>query len=240
MSLFYYYIPTEKRKLSIEECERAGIGYALAGRKTDRGCTKGPDNGHGVVVCHGDNRDGKLGYFPEQQTWKKVPGSDVWCGMYTADKPTPADLIRETPISGQWVKADDGSQWLAPTARRYAEEEDRLVWAHNLPRRLTLGDEGEWQPGDVMPQYQELWQLCVKCEEALLGESEETVDTNHVAVTALQANYRIAAIELDLLGVFTETFRDRVVETLMDLRTWLDWAKKNATVNQSESDGDDS
>lgn len=240
MSQFYYYIPTQQRKLSLEACNEAGVGYALEGSKTDRGCSKGPDGQQGVVVCYGDNRDGKLGYFQDQQTWKQVPGKQVWCGVYTDALPTPADLARQDQISGMWVAAGDGSQWLAPTARRYAEEDNTLVWTHNLPRQLTLNEHGDWQPGGVLPQYQRLWEMCVQCEDALFGQSDQDINTNDVAVSALQTNYRVSAVELDLIGVFTEAFRDHIVKALTDLPTWLDWAKKNAMVNQVESDGDNS
>jgi hypothetical protein len=45
-------------------------------------------------------------------------------------------------------------------------------------------------------------------------------------VAALQVNYRVAAIELDMLGVFDIEARDQIIDALLDNATWRAWAKK--------------
>ena len=74
MSCFYYWLPEVAPSIKLEEICTKGLGYALEDKHTARGCNNGPDGSHGSVVCHGDNRDGKLGYWPDVQTWRRVPG----------------------------------------------------------------------------------------------------------------------------------------------------------------------
>jgi len=150
MSSFYYWVPGGRPGITSQDLAAAGLGYAIT-QPTARGCDSGPDSQRGVVVCHGENRDGKLGFFPDKQTWRKIPGKDVWVGWYN-DLPTVEDLARETQITGEWVRLGDGQLWLVPMARRWAAMDDTLVWDYNLPCKLSLDDDGKWVPGDVLPQ----------------------------------------------------------------------------------------
>jgi hypothetical protein len=191
----------------------------------------------GHVVCHGGNQDGKLGWWPDSQTWKKVPGCGVWCGMSTADRPTPDALARSEQVTGVELTLDDGNRWLAPKARRWIEIDDRLLWDHNLPRRMTLSDDGLWTPGAVKPRYERLWTLATAYEaaasEAVSAASDEDgsvrfafdgIDT--LAIGALQVNYRVGPVEMDLLGIYDDGVRQQLIDVLLDNATWQKWVKK--------------
>jgi hypothetical protein len=99
---------------------------------------------------------------------------------------------------------------------------------------MQLNAVGEWEPGGVKARYERLWQDAVLCEQSVM-EGVDAGDLNEIAVRALQANYRVSAVELDVLGVFDESFRNAVVGALIDLATWLDWLKKKAA---AANDGD--
>jgi hypothetical protein len=234
MATFYYWLPcdgpTNSAKL-LERLRACGLGYAVEDRITSRGSDHGPDAMRGVVICNGPNQDGKLGYWPDQQTWKHVPGTDAWCGMFTADPPKAGDLARKEQVTGEWVQTEDGNAWLAPKARRWFEYEGTLQWALNLPQCLTLGDDGKWMPGGLKAKHKRVWEMARAYESA---ESRDdgtyaftTDQLNDLAVASIQVNYRIGAVELDLLGIFDQEFRDRLVNVIIDIDTALEWSKKN-------------
>lgn len=237
MSVFLYWIPNVT-SISVEQLRAHGLGYAFDDFRTPRGVDSGPDGMKGVVVCNGDNRDGGLGYWPGRQTWRKIPGKDAWCGCYTDDKPRPDDLARKHQVTGRWLRLDDGHKWLVPMARRWLELDDQLLWDYNLPRRLSLNETGEWALGDVKPQYEQLWKLAMAYEEAYQdavanSDGDGTVrfrfdDIDKLGVGALQVNYRVSAVELDLLGVYDDAIRQQIIDVLMDNDTWLNWVKKKA------------
>jgi hypothetical protein len=239
MSTFFYWVPTEQPINSAAMLERlraSGLGYAVEDRITMRTSDRGPDAMKGLVVCHGGNQDGRLGWFPEQQTWKQIPGSDIWCGMFTEDRPRPDDLARADQITGEWLTLDDGHVWLAPKARRWLEIDEKLLWDQNLPRRMTLATDGTWTPGDVKPKYERLWSLAT-AYMAADAAAQETADEDgsyrfsfegidDLAIGTLQINYRVGPIELDLLGIYDETTRNRLIRVLLDTATWEVWVKK--------------
>lgn len=241
MSTFYYWLPCERPFTSsaalLESLRAAGLAYAVENKITPRTSDCGPDSQKGVVVCHGANADGRLGWWPNEQTWKRIPGTEAWCGCYQADRPRPSDLAREEQISGDWLTLDDGYAWLVPKARRWIEIDDKLLWNHNFPRRMTLNDDGAWVAGGLKPKYERLWTLATAYEqaaaEALSNAAEEDQSVRFVfpeidtlAVSTLQVNYRVGAVELDLLGVYDEGSRQRIIDVLLDNATWQNWLKK--------------
>lgn len=245
MSTFYYWLPQERQTTNttqiLTELRRIGLGYAVEDRITARGSDRGPDGQRGVVVCHGGNTDGRLGWWPDEQTWKHVPGTDAWCGMFTEDRPGPDGLARDDAISGEWVTLDDGKAWLIPRARRFIETDGLLASTMNLPCRLTLNDTGDWVVGGVKARYEKLWRLALEYGEAWSKALAETQDGGQyairmddaallsTAVEAIKTNYRVGAIELDMLGVFDQEVMWNVLEILIDQRTFASWAKKKAT-----------
>lgn len=232
---FYYWVPDQRATIQREQLHAYGLSYAIEDRHTARGCDNGPDKRHGVVVCHGDNRNGKLGYFPELQQWKQIPSSDVWVGVYLDAKPRPDDLSRADQITGRWLTLDDGNRWLCPMARRWVEMDSRLLWDYNLPRRLTLNEEGVWLPGEVKPRYEKLWQLAMAYEDVAAKAAANTDgdvvrftfdDIDGLAIGALQVNYRVGPVELDLLGIYDDQARQAIVRVLLDADTREEWIKK--------------
>lgn len=235
MTAFCYWIPNARTSIKLPEINSLGLGYALENQFTARGCTNGPDDTNGIVLCHGSNADGRLGYHEERQLWKQIPGSTVWCGHYHDELPTPEELLRKDTISGEQVVDDRGESWIAPIARKRVEENGELLWSYNVPRSLSLDESGQWIPGDVKPRYKRLWEDALLCERVMIDQEEIEVDIDDMAVRALQINYRVSAIELDMLGIYDETFRGAVVGALIDLQTLLGWLKKKT--DERDTDG---
>lgn len=244
MSTFYYWLPQERQTTNtaqiMDEMRRCGLGYAIEDRITARGSDKGPDGMRGVIVCHGGNQDGRLGWWPDEQVWKRVPGTDAWCGAFEKDMPRPDDLARGDAISGEWLRLDDGHRWLVPCARRFVEVDGLLASTLNLPCRLTLNDCGDWVSGGVKARYKRLWTLAIQYGDAWSKALADTQDGGQyvirmddkqlldTAVEAIKTNYRVGSIELDMLGVFDQEVMWNVLEVLIDQKTFSEWAKKKA------------
>lgn len=250
MSGFLYWLPDGGMTVSLDELAAASVAYAFDGKATARTCDRGPDRNRGAVVVAGTNDDGKCGYYPDRQTWRQIPLQSVWVGMYRADPPAPADLARAEQVSGQWISDDRKQRWLAPIARKWYEMDDRIVWDHNLPRRLELADDGTWQPGSVKPRYERLWQLAMDYEgaanRALEAATEDTGtvrfrydNMDELAVGAIQVNYRVGPAELAMLGVYDDQFRQRLIDVLLDNDTWQKWVQKKIA-EQVNGGGDSS
>jgi len=239
--MFQYWFPGLRSKPSSEQVAEAGLTYALT-RYTHRGSDNGPDGQRGVTVVEGGNEDGRLGYWPAKQTWRQLPGNDVWVGMYTDDALDPQRLARAEQITGQWITADDGSRWLAPMAKRWHEINGDALWSCNLPQRLVLNDAGLWLPGGPTPRYTRLWDLATQYEQRIFevanGQTAK-FDEDQVAILALQVNYRIGPAELDLLGIYNMEFRRCILQALLDVDTFVSWFKKKQMASTSADPVDD-
>ncbi len=80
---FLYYLPQQTDRLTLDDLAAAGLRYAFESAAFGRRqCRTGPaGNSPGVIAAVGDAN--QIGYFPDKQTWRKVPGTQAWVGMYT-------------------------------------------------------------------------------------------------------------------------------------------------------------
>ena len=241
MAGFLYYLPGKDRSLTIEDLRAAGLGYAFVQTFTPSPVLSGgPDGGSGVIVA--DDRcvpASKIGMYADKQAWRKVPQCDVWVGYYTAERPTPDDLIRSGPLPGHWVTLGDDRKWLIPIARGVAEQDDEPVGVCSLPSVRDLDDDGHWTTGGVLPKYERLWKIAQKwwalmCTE-ITGDNAETEGPavfdfdgeNDAAVSVLAANYRVGAVEAAVLGLLNSQTVGAVLMALVD---WPTWKKKLDTI----------
>lgn len=251
MSHFLYFLADRTSKPSAEELAALGLAYAFDAAVECREAHRGPDGHAGVVLSASDRG---LGFFPDRQTWRRMDrgtegqrdgenppvspslSPSIYLGYSPAALPTPDELARPEPISGHWLKLDDGHHWLAPCARRWEEFEDRLLWDYNFPRRLSY-QAGRWAPGEVKPRYARLWELAVAYEtaaQAALDEAPEEAsgvsfrfdEIDELAIGALQINYRVGPHELDVLGIYDVAARQQIIRALLDTPTWEQWLKK--------------
>ena len=233
MAGFLYYLPGRGPDIKLADVRALGLGYAFDAQLTPRQCLGGPDNGSGVVIAAGDQR---VGYHKHEQDWRQIPHSSAWIGYYRDERPTPTDLARPELLDGLWITCDDGSQWLIPKARRWEEFDGECYPVCGLPQRLSLAADGQWQLGAVKSRYEQLWRWVCAYEQAFAEAVQSHHDgdvvrftfdaINDMAIAALQANYRVSASELDLLGIYDLQIRERIVDALLDVATWRAWVKK--------------
>ena len=238
MAGFLYYLPGPVDGVTLDDARKAGLGYAF----DSDGCTaagvhaNGLDEGRQGVIVADPKRVESIGLYPDQQTWRKIPGREVWAGFYTDDRPTPADLARKEQLNGHMVTLLDGNEWLCPVARGAAEEDGALVWFHTLPQRATLTDAGVIEPGDVVPKYAATWTLAEKWFDVRMGafgESDgKTIEFQYdgvieSAIEALAINYVVGVPEcVGLLGLLTEQLAVEILDVLIDMPTRYELLKK--------------
>lgn len=251
MAGLLYFLPKETRKLRQEELPDVGLAYAFDRNPTSNHCGKGPDGNPGMVLAAGDT---KVGYYAEQQTWRKIPGNPAGAlvGYYTDNPPKPEDLERGKLLPGHLVELADGNRWLCPIARGLSEEEDQLRWYTALPEGTDVDDDGNWTQTGVLAQYAKLWDIALAWWDTLweeMGKSDPGVETeadspeapedsrikfhfsglNDAALMALATNYRVSKAEVALLGLFTGGCTPHILGALVDWPTYQAHAKKNRT-----------
>ena len=257
MSGLLYYIPNATRAIKVEGLAELGLAHAFEGRLTPREVSRGPDGDRGVVVADPDRlSEHLLGYWPERQTWRKLPGSTVWLGSTNAERVEPRDLVRENAVAGHWVTLADGQDWLVPVARGLADEEDSLSWYSALPSAVTLDDEGNWTRGGVVAKYQQLWQIACDWWDAVQAAPVEEVEDNanqgtarvrvrfsfdnvcDAALVALGTNYRLARAEVAFLGLFDDACAREVLMAVVDWPVAKEFLKKKLAAHAGSSTGD--
>lgn len=238
---FLYFVP-KRGRLDFEQVKKIGLGYAFEKNPVPCGVDSGPDSQRGTVLAVSD--DG-IGYYPDKQTWRKIPGleCDAWVGVENDRLPHAEDLARDELVNGDWITDDRDDRWLAPKARRWGEFDGDILWDYSLPRRLQLDENGDFVPGDLKPRYQKLWGLALDYLEAATlamsihpDEDKTLVFTferiNDLVFGALQLNYRIGPIEIDLLGIYDDEFRKAVIDALLDNRRCQELIKKKLLMSE--------
>lgn len=210
---FMYFVPgAASSDEAIKTLRQMGAAYALEGRTAFQACDAGgPDGVAGIL-----GETGPL-HIPESETpaWREVAGGAFYVGLVRSDPPAPADLFSESALPGLEVELGDGNRWIIPIVRDPSGEAA-------VPRCRMLGPDGKWRPGAVAPRFAELWKGASRVWDALLGAltgSPVVVkDADALAVQALGVNYRVAAAEVELLGLLED--KARIVDVLKAAVAW--------------------
>lgn len=246
MGSFIYFVPGDGPLTEDEQndlLDRHGLGYALE-RPLFAPIRRGPSADDepgppGLLV--GEDAAGIPPRLDEdRQQWRLLDAErGTWLGWYPERLPGPRELARRQQLSGWLVELGDPPQpWHVPCARRWHDQGEDAPACHcALPQGFTLVD-GHWIRGGVKARYRPLWQL-VEAYFAALTEAAARVEDDRrtsitfqfdqlddLAVGALQLNYRVGPVELDVLGCYDEEGRQRIVEAVMDERTAENLIKK--------------
>lgn len=229
-----YFLATEAGTATKAVITKAGVAYAFDGQVTSVRVLQGPNGKAGLVFWSA--KFSYSGYSPEHQRWRSIPGSEAMVGLDDRFEVLPELLKRENVLEGALVQLADDHAWEIPIARKRFVEDGKLVYVHNLPRSIGVDDEGEWVVGEPLLKYRYLWNVaedyCVSCYG---GEPREGArDMNiwkellNAAVEVLNTNYRLAAAEVSLLGLFSKQHAVKVLDVLIDAATLDSWLKKKA------------
>lgn len=214
MNSFLYYFPGGAPVITREAAAAAGLGYALpeTGGATCCGTNAGPDGGAGTVAVFAGNTP--AAYTPEAQAWRKGPQGKYWVGYWKDRKPGEADLRREHVYEGTGLRLRDGGLWVVP--RCYAPLPARPL---GLPMKMDLAeDAATWvlKPAEeyagLCQTAQRLWEMFVGAARNDLTSKEELA----AGVSALAVNYRLSALEVAMLGLWTTRELAGILRALID------------------------
>jgi len=233
--MLLYFVPELRAAPTLDQVQGAGLGYAFDRKPAFRNTEAGP-GGHGVLVA----RDSGSLLDCNEVDWRQVPAATGWVGLRKGATVKPDGLKRDRMLDGHRVELADSQKWLVPVARGFSEEDGDLRWFCAVPTRLTLDAEGKWSHGSVVEVYAPLWALAQKwidcwtqavetIEKKADGGLATTLEFSELvngSIMALAANYYLGPVEADLLGLLTYEIARDILDALVDLPTWHDWAQK--------------
>jgi hypothetical protein len=189
-----------------------------------------------------------VGYYPDRQTWKKAPGNSWWVGIDRNNPPKPEDLGRDESLPGHLVTLGDQAKWVVPIIRGLSDEGGNLAWSREVPTVSRLNEDGKWIEGDMLPEFEHLWQVALDWFELAnlrgtdeINERFGNMGNGHdYAAEALGVNYRIGPAEASILRLFTPQIVAKVLNAISDMPTYFEWIKKKlaaGNADESSSDG---
>lgn len=247
MGCFFYFVEGAKNPTATPEfLEEHGLDSVLPADPY-HSHTAGP-GGDGMLLCdtarmNHDGREINAHYFPDEQTWRRVPGrKGVWCGFYNAFPPRPWELARRRQIPG-WRMTLGGHEWVIPIVRGFNERDEQDGSETQLPVIMDLDKNGKWISGKVVDAYAHLQPIAqaffdawfpaftraIEDQDGSYALEVEEHDLVTWAVEMLRANYCVTAVECALLGLFVRAETAQLVLTqAVDAPEIMRWLKKKA------------
>lgn len=241
----FLYFRSTPQNVTREQVAQWGLDYAFGGKIENRQTlANSPSGTAGCVFVDPERHQGKtIGYFPDQQTWRKMPTvegrPELWVGYWNDAKPGPGDLVRAKQLKGVPVRLSDGHEWEVPTVRSFDGTEQ--CWKSELPSAWTCGDDGQLVRG-TKPKaiYAYLWDITAPIADKLFsiaagdgGDMPSDAELGRAVVSLLGTNYVIDAVEiaaLELIGT-DEAYSIVMVATRYD--TLFEWMNLKKTADQS-------
>lgn len=204
--IFLYWLPGwEKEKATRGELLATPLASALRDAlRSERtfqtlvsvhSVAKGPSGSSGsLVVCHHPAWPDahRLGYYPEEQTWRDCGG--FWLGYATDCKPGPDSLQRSDLVSGYDYELGDEQIWHAPIIRYPAGNP-------NLPQTMAVDSSGQFVES-VTDSMAWAWSLaCDIWDRYMMGDGLQRPEMFSIAVNCLSLNYRLGVHECSVLGL---------------------------------------
>lgn len=244
MAGFLYFKPNHLNPITRADLVAWGLGYAFPRSVAAGLCNSNtPVGAPGTVFADpGGERSAKL--CVAEQTWRKLPQSDVWCGYWNDERPTPADLARTPQLPGYSVMLAGGQEWIIPLVRRF--DVARRTSVSNLPTYMECDDDGNWHRGPVLDLHAHLWDVTRPIADALLaeyveGQPPEVADGAILTaiVALLAANYRVGKGELSLIRALTNEANTHAgCMAACDWPTFMLWSEEQKKSELQPPQGD--
>jgi hypothetical protein len=219
MAGFLYHVAGVQRPVSDKDIDAWGLRPNFTRPKPAHRAVnaQSPSGKSGGVFADPDRLDGKsVGYWPDQQTWKKLPTvegrPELWVGYFNDAKPRPSDLLRKNALPSRASYELGGHHWKIP---QLTELDDKGQGDCCLPAPEDYDDEGNLHTIAPTGEDGELWEFIHPLALAVCGfvESEYTIDDyREGAMRLLRRNYVVQMPELQVLGCL---FRDDRYENII-------------------------
>lgn len=249
MAGFLYYKPGMRKndQVTLAEVNNWGLSYAFdsAPLSRDVKATREMGGQNGFVFADKSRMGGKtIALYPDEQQWRKIPGSECQVGCYLDDRPGPGDLERKLTIRGYPLEFLDGNDWTIPLIRQFNESAKNYLKS-GLPVKLDVDDEGNVCDGDVIEVYRYLWDVTQPYADKYMdiadGKQEVEIEPKHIlrdAVSLVGVNYFIGLGEVLLLELFPREITDLplLVNLLsIDYPQLARWHEQKKTENLADS-----
>lgn len=242
MAGFLYFRSGDQRTLTREGVAKLNLAYAFpSGIQCVQVNSNSPSKSQGLVFADPARHEGKrVGYFPDQQTWRKLPTvegrPELWVGYWNDAKPRPGDLARDKFVRGINCSLADGNKWHIPVVRVFDGPQEK--WVSELPSAWVDDGQGNLIRGtEPTAKHIHLWDVTAPLADAMFvvaagdpGEWPDDQAVGRAVVALLQTNYVVGASELDFLEVVgtEEAFAIICTATRYDvLSDWMDQKKRN-------------
>lgn len=248
-SSFIYYFPTTAMEDAKRAFSKYGVEYAcppkIARQFSSAVTLSGPDGKSGVMYQQNPTAQ-SLKYVPEKQTWKRIPNTEAFVGVWNDNPPKPEDLIRFDATPGSFITLGDGNEWLIPVARFECDNEN----AGNLAPMIDVDEFGNVIPGGFNPTQAKLNQMAERLALSFIAGFDALVKDNSPhpvfrfdiddrdPFDILAANYRVSPAEIVLLQLFKwrdNAFKD-VVKVFIDSDTFIQIQLKKKASEQNSTD----
>ncbi len=235
MGAFLYFNPQVDKPVTREDVGGWGLAYAFDGSPQHALISGRTPTGEPGQLFADNSRIGeqRFGYKEDNQTWRKIPKSDVWVGFDNLDRPSPDALLRRESLDGEGVKLNDGLVWIIPRLWFFA---DGNGFQLALPIVADVDDEGNWISGGVDVGHQELKDYADRMLEATIMavtdeehqiEPMDTVEMLDIAACLLSANYVISKTEIGMLGLLrNDSLLLEIGRAALDIDRAEEWALK--------------
>lgn len=227
---FIYYIPRVKGRPAETDMALAGMAGLSVGMctTTQVGC----DGIGGVVftVTEKSNGNENTIHNLSLQSWTKIPDLELWVGYNLYDKPKPKDFLRKDYLNGDKLNLGDDNEWIIPMARKFEE-------GCILPKAISMMREGEITQV-LISKYLPLQKIAekLKCfypwemEEAernkVWEEMSDWKSIFKICLEIIRFNYNISNYEASILGIFTDKNAINILQSVVDLKTYIEYAEK--------------
>jgi hypothetical protein len=232
MSGFLYFKPG-KDTATLDLVKEWGLGYAFSASVTRVKCVANSPTGTGGITFSDRNRMGESETKMDMpnQTWAKIPKSDVWVGYWNDAPPKPEELARPNQLPGYYVPLADEQKWLIPLVRRF--DQDGSQFKSALPSYMDLDDDGNWVDGKVLDIHAHLWELTTPFADELFKANAEdgyeprnftANELGQTITTLLQTNYVVGPGELRLMKALTnEANTKHAILFACEVPVFLEW-----------------
>lgn len=246
--VFLYFVP---RPFDSKALKKAlSYAFEIEGKTQKRETMSGPNGAPaGVLMADQSVPENLFLLKTDHQIWRKIPGTECQVGRWKDVELSPGNLQRAELLEGESVELADGSYWQVAHARKFVEMEQRIYAICPLPKAFGLNDAGQWQINRVANRYLRLAELAMEYSKTLTEAMEAAADEaeqilfefdriDELAVAGLTANYRVGPAELDLYNLYDMPARQRLIDGILDVRTFIAWQKKSAVSAPNGSDSD--
>ena len=232
--MLLYWIPNLTEAPKTDKLAELGLGYVFDRMPMVTPLGVGPDGNSGHIATFNPNPR----YIAENQTWLELVDNQngVWVGKFNQQELGPGDFARDEQLEGEVVNG-----WQIPRAVEFLDIDGVPFSRCGLPTHLKYAGNGQWYPGDVQARYSDLWTLATNYQEQLtkaILEGEQRPDGmvsytrpnqfHAVAVSAIQTNYKVGPVELELIQAYDEEFASGVIDALLDVARYDAIVKKKA------------